>query len=160
MLPQKLNKISIGILSLFAIGIVWILVISSCLTFSPLNSVRGGGYPGQAVEYIQKHGCQGGNIFNSYDFGGYLIWKLPTQKVYIDGRMPDWRDEAGQRYMDRYFKVYRDKEYQKSQFGQYNIRCALVQKTKDNKNLLSWLKEAGWQSVVDSGGSNLLIAPK
>lgn len=36
-----------------------------------------------------------GNIFNTYEWGGYLIWKLPKMKVFVDGRMPAWKDDFG-----------------------------------------------------------------
>lgn len=31
-----------------------------------------------------------GSIFNAYEWGGYLIWKLPKFKIFTDGRMPSW----------------------------------------------------------------------
>lgn len=36
------------------------------------------------------------NIFNTYEWGGYFIWKLPANKVFVDGRMPAWQDENGE----------------------------------------------------------------
>ena len=30
-------------------------------------------------------------IFSEYNWGGYLIWKLPEKKVFIYGMMPIWR---------------------------------------------------------------------
>jgi hypothetical protein len=50
-------------------------------------------YPDKAVSYVKMHLPQG-QVFSTYDWGGYLIWKLPEKKVYIDGRMPSWRWEA------------------------------------------------------------------
>ncbi len=47
-------------------------------------------YPKQAVEFLKTH-PDSGQIFSSYNWGGYLIWKLPNQKVFIDGRMPSWQ---------------------------------------------------------------------
>jgi len=47
-------------------------------------------YPSQAVEFL-KNSILRGEIFSSYGWGGYLIWKLPEKKVFIDGRMPSWR---------------------------------------------------------------------
>ncbi|HEY3397368.1 MAG TPA: hypothetical protein VGM19_06850 [Armatimonadota bacterium] len=42
--------------------------------------------PVRAVEVISLNGMQG-PMFNSYDWGGYLLWKLwPRYQVYIDGR--------------------------------------------------------------------------
>ena len=43
-------------------------------------------FPARAVAFLQQH-PPAGPIFNLYDWGGYLIWKLyPTTPVFIDGR--------------------------------------------------------------------------
>lgn len=52
-----------------------------------------GAYPDKAVFYVKSH-LPEGQVFSIYDWGGYLIWKLPEKKVYIDGRMPSWRWNA------------------------------------------------------------------
>lgn len=51
---------------------------------------EGAFYPEQAIVYLKKHPSKG-NIFSHYNYGGYLDWKLPEKKVFIDGRMPSWR---------------------------------------------------------------------
>ena len=51
-------------------------------------SVRRGYYPDGVVQFIKEQGIRG-NIFNSFDYGGFLIWHLyPQLKVFIDGRVP------------------------------------------------------------------------
>lgn len=47
--------------------------------------------PVGAVEFIRRTGLPG-PMLNDYGFGGYLIWALPEQKVFIDGRADvfDW----------------------------------------------------------------------
>jgi|ERR1035437_1854179 hypothetical protein len=49
------------------------------------------GNPVGAVDYIRRLHLSG-PMLNQYDFGGYLIWTLPEQKVFIDGRADiyDW----------------------------------------------------------------------
>ena len=43
-------------------------------------------YPVEAADFIGASGLRG-NMYNWYDWGGYLIWRLaPERKVYIDGR--------------------------------------------------------------------------
>ncbi len=43
-------------------------------------------FPVRAVAWLQAHPTPG-PIFNHYDWGGYLIWKLyPATRVFIDGR--------------------------------------------------------------------------
>lgn len=34
-----------------------------------------------------------GNVYNTYEWGGFLVWKLPNMKFFIDGRMPAWIGE-------------------------------------------------------------------
>ncbi len=49
------------------------------------------GYPCQAVEFLKKQpASSAGNLFNRYEWGGFLIWQLPQFKVFVDGRMPAW----------------------------------------------------------------------
>lgn len=49
-------------------------------------------YPDKAAEFIKTSNLSG-NIFNDYDWGGYLIWKLsPSVKVFYDGRCLDVRE--------------------------------------------------------------------
>jgi len=43
-------------------------------------------FPVQAAEFIHANSLKG-NMYNNYDWGGYLIWRLgPERKVFIDGR--------------------------------------------------------------------------
>ncbi len=42
-------------------------------------------FPVRAVEYLRMH-PQSGHIFNVYQWGGYLEWKLPQTKTFIDSR--------------------------------------------------------------------------
>ena len=52
----------------------------------PINKI----YPVDAVSFLVRHKAQG-RIYSEYEWGGYLIWKAPALKVFIDGRMPSWR---------------------------------------------------------------------
>jgi len=49
-------------------------------------------YPCQAIKNYPK---LVGNVFNTYEWGGFLIWQKPNNRVFVDGRMPAWRDENG-----------------------------------------------------------------
>jgi hypothetical protein len=43
-------------------------------------------YPAGAADFLLAHHIAG-PIFNTYEYGGYLIWRLwPEQRVFIDGR--------------------------------------------------------------------------
>ena len=48
--------------------------------------VWGQGLPLQAAEYLRNHEMPG-QMFNTYNWGGYLIWSLhPDKPVFVDGR--------------------------------------------------------------------------
>ncbi|EED36132.1 conserved hypothetical protein [Luminiphilus syltensis NOR5-1B] len=43
--------------------------------------------PSDVVDYLKAQSGRGGNIFNMYHQGGYLLYRLPpTYKIFIDGR--------------------------------------------------------------------------
>jgi hypothetical protein len=42
-------------------------------------------FPEQASSFIESHRIEG-PLYNSYNWGGYLIWRLPLLPVSIDGR--------------------------------------------------------------------------
>ena len=53
-------------------------------------------YPQKAIEFLKAQpdkslpDGKAGNLFNRYEWGGFLIWQLPEYKVFVDGRMPAW----------------------------------------------------------------------
>lgn len=59
-------------------------------TRNPQNCVRVNStrFPTEAATFIQNEGLQG-TMFNNYDWGGYLLWRLAPRKVFIDGRGGD-----------------------------------------------------------------------
>jgi hypothetical protein len=142
--------------SLILLGTVF--VYSVLVAYWPLHS-REYNYPAQAVAYLRTHPCKG-HLFNEYNYGGYIIWKLPGQPIYMDGRMPTWRTASGQRYLDRYFAVLSQKQTRQAEFSRYNIRCALINTRQINAKLLSDLQAEGWVATVKSpNGTLLLLAP-
>lgn len=129
-------------------------------------------YPEKAVEYIKENKTRG-RLFSEYSWGGYLIWKLPEQKVFIDGRMPSWRwsgprSESDYAMID-YTKIVKG-EYEK-QFKKYNVTQVLIAKKegkllgqkiaevillmfgkKEPEGVLAKkLEENGWRKVFNDG---------
>lgn len=49
-------------------------------------------YPCRAIKSYPQ---LSGNVFNTYEWGGFLIWQKPNIKVFVDGRMPAWKDKMG-----------------------------------------------------------------
>ncbi|MDE3242077.1 MAG: hypothetical protein KGO52_05065 [Nitrospirota bacterium] len=59
---------------------------------SPQEYFRQTEYPIEAVAWIKEHRTQlGQRMYNDYGYGGFLLWWLPGEKIFIDGRMPAFR---------------------------------------------------------------------
>jgi len=151
----NLGRIKAGA-AIIAFGV---LLLLAWQTFWPLNANRLATYPQAAVAYLRANGCEDGNIFNDYNYGGYLIWKLPQQPVYIDGRMPSWKSPDGQKYMTRYYDLLSHPAQYRVLFARYNIRCALFQHTQLNAGLIARLLRDQWRPVINNKTYILLLAP-
>jgi hypothetical protein len=85
-------------------------------------------------------------MFNHYDWGGYLIFKLyPRIRVYIDGRADLYGDRLMQQRADTYYLM---NDWQRS-LSQWKIRTVIV---PADSPLATGLRSAhGWvQSYEDS----------
>lgn len=59
---------------------------------APVEFFQGTDYPIEAVRWIREHrDSLGTKLYNDYGLGGFLLWWLPEEKIFIDGRMPAWR---------------------------------------------------------------------
>ncbi len=153
-LPKKDRSRGRQVAKIAAIALVIVsLALPVVETFA--KSSQGRGYPVQAVQYLTAHPCEG-HLFNSYNYGGYLIWQLPSHKVYIDGRMPSWEHETGT-YMKDYNKVLSDEAFRVQEFEKYTITCVIIEKKTE---LSRQLKDQGWRIEAEDGSSYLLLKPQ
>ncbi len=115
-------------------------------------------YPDKTLSYLQQHRCPG-NLYNDYNFGGYLIWKLPGTPVYIDGRMPSWRDSGpnstGETHMTHYLALVYNPKLLQPEIKKYNIQCALV--SSSSTQIIDELHRIGWKTVSQDKASVLLV---
>jgi hypothetical protein len=108
--------------------------------------------PEKAAAYLGINGCSG-NIFNFYDFGGFLLGKNPEQRLFIDGRMPSWKYN-GIDIFDLYEKTYASSTVREKVFKEYNITCVVAGKSRPD--IILELTAQGWQTVIDEPNSVLL----
>jgi len=105
-------------------------------------------YPCQATEFLQKEAqYKNLNIFNEYNWGGYLIWTYPEKKLFIDGRIPQ-AEYAGQTFLEEYLDFLRPQANYAAKLDQYNIKLVLI-KTKDDRvkassleKFIFWLRDS------------------
>ena len=102
-------------------------------------------YPTGAVAYLAAHPPVG-PIYNHYDWGGYLIFKLyPGTRVYTDGRADLYGDRLMQQRADTYYLM---NDWQQS-LSQWKIRTVIV--PNDSPLAIGLRSAPGWvQSYEDS----------
>lgn len=120
-------------------------------------------YPANAVNFIQKENIKG-NMFNQYDYGGYLGYSLyPNRKIFIDGRtdvffcceLPDYYSLTN--------IALPDKQYDKllnQVFDKYNISYVVLVTEKDNfgiKIASTLITDPKWSLVFWDDTSEIFV---
>ncbi len=93
-------------------------------------------YPVNAVEFIKSNSLEG-NLFNSYNWGGYLLWYLPEYPVFVDGRTDLYDDEI----LEQWFQVAQLKDDWQTVINQWQIRIILMEK---DWLMAKHLQQNGW----------------
>jgi len=110
-------------------------------------------FPVRAVEHIRQHPIPG-PIFNSYGYGGYLIWALPKQKVFIDGRADLY--ERGGALAD-YFEAANLKPAAFAVLRGYRIQSCLLDR-QNNEALATVLSNhPEWEKVYSDNVSMIFV---
>ncbi len=83
-------------------------------------------YPIEAVRWIRDHREQAGSrLYNDYAYGGFLLWQLPGEKIFIDGRMPGWRI-GDRRIFQDYMNLNRSGKPELAILDRYGVDWALI----------------------------------
>jgi len=88
----------------WGIAVLVALAVAARAWAGPLNPLavaqeQGARFPVQAAEAILRERPPG-PLFNSYNWGGYLLWRLyPAYQVYVDGRTDLYGDEVLREYL-------------------------------------------------------------
>ncbi|HEU5287636.1 MAG TPA: hypothetical protein VFV20_04475 [Candidatus Limnocylindria bacterium] len=124
-----------GTLAGLAVGTVAIAVLN-------LTSLPGApderAYPSGALAELRQGT---GVLLNEYDWGGYLIWRAPERRVFIDGRLfpylptvfADWN--AAVRLAPRWREV----------LESYRVNAVLL---RPDRPLVGALRESGWRETA------------
>lgn len=85
-------------------------------------------YPIEAVRWIRSHREEvGTRLYNDYGYGGFLLWQLPDERIFIDGRMPAWRIKDRRIFQD-YVALNREDSPQVAVLDRYGVDWALIQR--------------------------------
>lgn len=130
----RLNLILLGLLSLAVL-----VKVSLVLPVSVNEQAFQKSMPAGAVAYIQENHPPG-NLFNSYNWGGYLLWHLPDYPVFIDGRTDLYNDEI----IGDWLKVVRAETGWQETLDRWGVRLILLE---PHYSLIGYLDQAGWQEA-------------
>ena len=77
--------------------------------------------PIKAVEYIRTNQLTGNTFTFPSIWGGYVIWELPSNPVYIDGR-----DVYPEQFVDEYVEMIRGRADWQGPFARYGVNLVLI----------------------------------
>lgn len=92
-------------------------------------------FPVDAVKWIKTNPIDG-SLFNSWNFGGYLIWALPEHKVFVDGRAFTVYSAD---FLQKFLAVLNDPQTFEVVQSQYQIRTILLQNRPRSIEFKKWL---------------------
>ena len=134
--PKKLQSfINYGLLAVLALA-----VLAKATLIVPLEPNQDHfeeTLPVQAVETIRSLQPTG-RLFNSYNYGGYLVWALPEYPVFIDGRTDLYDDEV----INQWLTVLRTDAGWEDVLDRWDIHLVLVEPGTalvDKLEQLDWL---------------------
>jgi len=122
-LSQRPALVRLNWLLLSLVTLAALVKISAALAPSAVAQVEEETLPYGAVQFIQTERPPG-PMFNSYNWGGYLIFKLwPDYPVYVDGRTDLYDDE----FIRRYLKVMVAEEGWEQRLNDEGINLVLIE---------------------------------
>lgn len=98
-------------------------------------------FPVDAVEFLQKTTFKG-NLFNSYNWGGYLIWAFPEQRVFIDGRTDLYEGEI----IDQWVTVVQANDGWEEILEKWHVEVILLEPYRP---VVEDLSERGWELIYE-----------
>ena len=95
--PGFKNLINIILISSLLVGVGWKIMDVNDKEF--VQQAEREFFPAAAVDWLETSEIKG-NMFNDYNWGGYLIWHLRDTPVFVDGRTDLFGDEILNDYVD------------------------------------------------------------
>jgi hypothetical protein len=149
--PQRLARgINVGILAILIVAAV--VKISLPLSMSKIDEAIRAQAPVDAVRYLEQN-RPAGALFNSYNWGGYILWSLyPEYLTFVDGRTDLFDNDLLQSYL----AAWRGDRSYLALFSRWGIRIVLIE---TDAPLGRVLREAGWKLVYSDDQAVVMAMP-
>jgi hypothetical protein len=99
--------------------------------------------PVSAVEFIRERE-PAGRLFNSYNWGAYIVWALPDYPVFVDGRTDLYDDEM----IGQWFTVVRAEPGWEEYLDEWEINLVMIE---PGLPIVAALGDAGWVRLYEDG---------
>jgi hypothetical protein len=135
----------------------WLLFLAAIVAGATWTLAKMGGneaaiaarYPAQAVDYLVDSALAEGRGYNSYNWGGYLIWRgLP---VYVDGRA----DVYGDDFLHYYRRTFDLTHLWREPLDDYDVNYVLIEHYSPLGNLLEASDQ--WQLAYDDDLASVFV---
>jgi hypothetical protein len=151
-LPEKLARIVNGVLILLAC-IASVLKIQEPLNRNVNEAAFAEQVPVAASSFLSEQG-PAGPLFNSYNWGGYVIWKLyPEYLSFVDGRTDLFNDEL----LKDYLQAWRAEEGWEAILSRWDIQLVMIEPYSPLARELEW---QGWTVIYHDDLSVVLQRPR
>ncbi len=111
-------------------------------------------FPVKAVDTLLENGWRG-PIFNQYNWGGYLIWRLyPRERVFIDGRA-DVYSLTDDFVVREYLKAYTATADWREPLDRYGVRLVLLE--PDAPLVAQLARDSGWRQVYADASAVMYV---
>lgn len=127
---KKLRNLFFVLVSLFFVTVLIFSIPANLKSDFNYNSwcqksvERNLNYPCSAAQFLENK--ISGNIFNAYEWGGFLIWKTPQDKIFVDGRMPTWNTPSKKSPYTIYLETIQTQPGWQETLGKYNFTYLVI----------------------------------
>lgn len=152
-----------GYISLLLAIVFFITLISTIISGQILKfDVREKLYPSDAAAFIQKNNIPG-NIFNLFNWGSYLIWRLsPDYRVFIDGRC---LNETAIFHYNQILKAEKGNKHNillwEKLLNAYDVNFILTSAVSSSGNIIPLVDmlyvSSGWELIYGDGKSLIFL---
>ena len=151
---QELNPALSGALNWLIVALVMAAALLKCgaaLLPQALEKARREAVPVHAVEWLRQTSPHvAGPMYNSYNWGGYLVWALPEEPVFVDGRT-DVYDE----FLPQYVQVMFVRPGWQEVLDRYGVRLALIERDSLLATMLATQPE--WRLVYSDDQAAVFV---
>ncbi len=139
-----------ALLALVAVGAL--AKIATTLSERTLRQTQEEFFPVQLADYLQQT-SPAGRLFNSYNWGGYLIFAAPGVPVFVDGRTDLYGDDL----LERYLEVILLRDGWQQTLDEYEIDLIAIESDSTLAGALRLLPDRWHELRFDEGRSALFV---